>query len=110
MRYSRPRFSAFAICLAVAVATHTSSAMPGDTDRLLVTDFATSAVLYDAVADQTNAGFLAFQPGGGGGFVPYSYVVLTEPAGWPANPNPVLFPGTHLMVSDVILFGWADVS
>src|SRR5262245_9919243 len=104
--------------LAVALVVNVGSARAGasaDSDRLVVTDFASGAVLFDqSIPEPAAAGSetsLFFSPVGGlpppAAFDPsLTYIALIEPLGAPPEPGgepPIFLPGTELILSDLVI-------
>ena len=104
---ARGPLSLVVLSLAVAVAGFGEVAGADPiSDRLLVTDLATGAVLFDATTSEPGPEELSFFRALPAPCCPqiFSAVILTEPPGEPADENPIFVPGTTSIASDVVLF------
>jgi len=108
---ARRPFIFFALSIAIAFAGHAQGAKADSitSDRLLVTNLATGAVLFDSTIPEPAPGeseggleFDAEFTGYGGGSV-INAVILTEPAGEPPGESAILVPGTDLIASDLLV-------
>ena len=106
----RGQMALFTLGLVIAFSGGVESAKASAilSDRLLVTNFSTGAVLFDMSISEPALGQgeaqAIFAVPGTGASTFDAAVILTEPAGEPPGENSVFVPGTQLIASDVIDF------
>jgi PEP-CTERM motif len=102
---TRGRFVLFTLGLLIASVGRVESARAIIlSDRLLITDATTGAILFDVVVSETGdfAPFFGTSPPND--LLGNTFVILLEPANEPAGENPILMPdGSGRIVSDLVV-------